>query len=57
MVDLVRVKQPPESYLEYYFSQLQPWIGSKAAEAVFAAQRQFFHATYEAVAGFNSENT
>ncbi|HAT1867929.1 T4SS effector NAD-dependent ubiquitin ligase SidE [Legionella pneumophila] len=56
MVDLVRVKQPPESYLEYYFSQLQPWIGSTATEAVFATQRQFFHATYEAVAGFDSEN-
>ncbi|HAT6973468.1 TPA: NAD-dependent ubiquitin ligase, partial [Legionella pneumophila] len=56
MVDLVRVKQPPESYLESYFKSMQLWIGTQATEAVFAIQRQFFHATYEAVSGFDSNN-
>ncbi|HAT8809848.1 TPA: NAD-dependent ubiquitin ligase, partial [Legionella pneumophila] len=56
MVDLVRVKQPPESFLQRYFSAMQPWIGTRATEAVFAIQRQFFHATYEAVSGFDSNN-
>ncbi|HAU3543930.1 TPA: T4SS effector NAD-dependent ubiquitin ligase SdeA [Legionella pneumophila] len=56
MVDLVRVKQPPESYLESYFKSMQRWIGTQATEAVFATQRQFFHATYEAVTGFDSDN-
>ncbi|HGK6659305.1 TPA: T4SS effector NAD-dependent ubiquitin ligase SdeA [Legionella pneumophila] len=56
MVDLVRVKQPPESYLESYFKSMQRWIGTQATEAVFAIQRQFFHATYEAVTGFDSDN-
>ena len=53
MVDLMRVKQPPESFLENYFASLKPWVGSKGAEAVFAIQRQFFHATHEAVSGFD----
>ena len=53
MVDLMRVKQPPESYLEHYFRSLKPWVGSKGAEAVFAIQRQFFHATHEVVSGFD----
>ncbi|CZH10561.1 TPA: SidE phosphodiesterase domain-containing protein [Legionella pneumophila] len=56
MVDLVRVKQPPESYLENYFKSMLPWIGPQATEAVFAIQRQFFHATHEVVAGFDSDN-
>ncbi|HAU1356906.1 TPA: T4SS effector NAD-dependent ubiquitin ligase SdeA [Legionella pneumophila] len=56
MVDLVRVKQPPESFLQRYFSSMQRWIGSQATEAVFGIQRQFFHATYEVVAGFDSDN-
>ena len=56
MVDLMRVKQPPESYMENYFQSLKPWVGSKGAEAVFAIQRQFFHATYEAVTAFDSNN-
>ncbi|HHU0832651.1 TPA: T4SS effector NAD-dependent ubiquitin ligase SdeA, partial [Legionella pneumophila] len=56
MVDLVRVKQPPESFLQRYFSSMQRWIGTQATEAVFGIQRQFFHATYEVVAGFDSDN-
>ncbi|MFO9034147.1 T4SS effector NAD-dependent ubiquitin ligase SdeA [Legionella pneumophila serogroup 1] len=56
MVDLVRVKQPPESFLQRYFSSMQRWIGPQATEAVFGIQRQFFHATYEVVAGFDSDN-
>ncbi|HIF9044215.1 TPA: SidE phosphodiesterase domain-containing protein [Legionella pneumophila] len=56
MVDLVRVKQPPESFLQRYFSSMQRWIGTQATEAVFSIQRQFFHATYEAVTGFDSDN-
>lgn len=56
MVDLVRVKQPPESFLESYFRALQPWLGTKGAEAVFAKQREFFNATYERVAPFDSNN-
>ncbi|HHL3493901.1 TPA: SidE phosphodiesterase domain-containing protein [Legionella pneumophila] len=56
MVDLVRVKQPPESFLQRYFSSMQRWIGTQATEAVFGIQRQFFHATYEAVTGFDSDN-
>lgn len=56
MVDLVRVKQPPESYLESYFKALQPWIGTQGAEAVFATQRHFFNATYETVTAFDSDN-
>ncbi|HBB7077119.1 T4SS effector NAD-dependent ubiquitin ligase SdeA [Legionella pneumophila serogroup 1] len=56
MVDLVRVKQPPESFLQRYFSTMQRWIGTQATEAVFGIQRQFFHATYEVVAGFDSDN-
>ncbi|HDV5711179.1 TPA: T4SS effector NAD-dependent ubiquitin ligase SdeA, partial [Legionella pneumophila] len=56
MVDLVRVKQPPESFLQHYFSTMQCWIGTQATEAVFGIQRQFFHATYEVVAGFDSDN-
>ncbi|GAN24153.1 dot/Icm substrate protein [Legionella pneumophila] len=56
MVDLVRVKQPPESFLQRYFSSMQCWIGTQATEAVFGIQRQFFHATYEVVAGFDSDN-
>ncbi|WP_062760809.1 SidE phosphodiesterase domain-containing protein, partial [Legionella pneumophila] len=56
MVDLVRVKQPPESYLESYFKSMQRWIGTQATEAVFATQRQFFHATFEAVSGFDANN-
>ncbi|HBD9373169.1 TPA: NAD-dependent ubiquitin ligase [Legionella pneumophila] len=56
MVDLVRVKQPPESFLHRYFSAMQPWIGTQATEAVFAIQRQFFHATFEAVSGFDANN-
>ena len=54
MVDLVRVKQPPESFLAFYYSVLKPWVGAKGAEAVFAIQREFFHATYENVTGFDS---
>ncbi|HAT8178249.1 TPA: T4SS effector NAD-dependent ubiquitin ligase SdeA [Legionella pneumophila] len=56
MVDLVRVKQPPESFLQRYFSSMQRWIGTQATEAVFGIQRQFFHTTYEVVAGFDSDN-
>ncbi|MFO8702928.1 T4SS effector NAD-dependent ubiquitin ligase SdeA, partial [Legionella pneumophila serogroup 2] len=56
MVDLVRVKQPPESFLQRYFNSMQRWIGTQATEAVFGIQRQFFHATYEVVAGFDSDN-
>ncbi|MGX6641426.1 T4SS effector NAD-dependent ubiquitin ligase SdeA [Legionella pneumophila] len=56
MVDLVRVKQPPESFLQRYFNSMQSWIGPQATEAVFGIQRQFFHATYEVVAGFDSDN-
>ena len=54
MVDLMRVKQPPESFLEHYFKALKPWVSSKGAEAVFAIQRQFFHATHEVVTEFDS---
>ncbi|WP_278043228.1 SidE phosphodiesterase domain-containing protein, partial [Legionella gratiana] len=56
MVDLMRVKQPAESYLENYFKSLQPWIGTIGTEAVFAKQRQFFHATYEMVSSFDCNN-
>ncbi|QEY50411.1 SidE phosphodiesterase domain-containing protein [Legionella longbeachae] len=56
MVDLMRVKQPAESYLESYFKSLQPWIGTIGAEAVFAKQRKFFHATYEMVSSFDCNN-
>ncbi|KTD66611.1 SidE protein [Legionella santicrucis] len=56
MVDLMRVKQPAESYLENYFKSLQPWIGTIGAEAVFTKQRKFFDATYEMVSSFDCNN-
>ncbi|WP_115711424.1 SidE phosphodiesterase domain-containing protein [Legionella sainthelensi] len=56
MVDLMRVKQPTESYLESYFKSLQPWIGTIGTEAVFAKQRKFFDATYEMVSSFDCNN-
>ncbi|HAT1597736.1 TPA: NAD-dependent ubiquitin ligase [Legionella pneumophila] len=56
MIDSMREIQPPESNIEHFFSELQPWIGSKGAEAFFAKQRQFFQATYEVVFGFDSTN-
>jgi effector protein SdeA len=57
MVDLMRVKQPPESFFHLYFTDLKPWVGAQGTEAVFAKQRQFFHATHEAVAKIDSNNT
>ncbi len=56
MVDLMRVKQPPESYLYLYYTSMQPWIGRQGTEAVFAQQREFFHATHEAVSGIDGGN-
>ncbi|KTC91865.1 SidE protein, partial [Legionella cincinnatiensis] len=56
MVDLMRVKQPAESYLESYFKSLQPWIGTIGTEAVFTKQRKFFDATYEMVSSFDCNN-
>ena len=56
MVDLVRVKQPPESYMEFYFRILSHRIGPKAAEAVFAQQRKMFSETFELVTQFDSNN-
>jgi hypothetical protein len=57
MVDLVRVKQPPESFLERYFTAMKRWIDTKATEAVFAQQREFFRLTKEVVTAFDSNNT
>lgn len=56
MVDLVRVKQPPESFLERYFTTMNRWVGPKATEAVFSIQRDFFRATYENVTAFEFDN-
>ena len=56
MVDLVRVKQPPESYLVDFYNALYKWVGKKGTDAVFAIQREFFHATYENVTAFDSNS-
>jgi effector protein SdeA len=56
MVDLMRVKQPAESYLHSFYSTMHYWIGGQATEAVFAKQRQFFHATHEAVSKIDPNN-
>jgi effector protein SdeA len=57
MVDLMRVKQPAESFLYSFYTSMQPWLGAQGTEAVFAKQRQFFHATHEAVSEINPNNT
>lgn len=56
MVDLLRVKQPPESYLVAFYQALQPCIGMKGTDAVFATQRKLFHATFENVTAFDPNN-
>lgn len=56
MVDLVRCKMPAESALAVYFQAMQPWLGTRGTEAVFAVHRRLLKATGELVPGFYSDN-
>ncbi|HDV5828367.1 TPA: NAD-dependent ubiquitin ligase [Legionella pneumophila] len=55
MVDLMRVKTPSEVTLERAFNALKNTVGSKGAEAVLKAHRDFFFATGAVVPLVNPE--
>ncbi|HBB7077120.1 SidE phosphodiesterase domain-containing protein [Legionella pneumophila serogroup 1] len=55
MVDLMRVKTPSEVTLEKAFNALKNTVGSKGAEAVLKAHRDFFFATGAVVPLINPE--
>ncbi|HAZ7574165.1 TPA: NAD-dependent ubiquitin ligase, partial [Legionella pneumophila] len=55
MVDLMRVKAPAEVALESIYNQLKDTVGSKGAEAVLKAHRDFFFATGAVVPLVNPE--
>ncbi|WP_115703415.1 SidE phosphodiesterase domain-containing protein [Legionella sainthelensi] len=53
MVDLMRVKSPPEVVVERAYNTLKNSVGSLGAEVVLRTHRQFFLATGSAVPAFN----
>ncbi|KTC87099.1 hypothetical protein Lcin_1618, partial [Legionella cincinnatiensis] len=55
MVDLMRVKSPPEVVVEYAYNTLKNSVGSLGAEVVLRTHRQFFLATGSAVPSFNPQ--
>ncbi|ARB92352.1 SidE phosphodiesterase domain-containing protein [Legionella longbeachae] len=55
MVDLMRVKSPPEVVLERAYNTLKKSVGSLGAEVVLRTHRQLFLATGSAVPAFNPQ--